>query len=95
MQRKQAADQGGVAAMKYIAIALLKLYKATLSKLKGGKRCIYTPSCSVYSMEAYRSFGFFVGSWMTLKRLCRCAPWGKGGFDPVPVNIRGNMKWHM
>ena len=40
MQRKQAADQGGVAAMKYIAIALLKLYKATLSKLKGGKRCI-------------------------------------------------------
>ena len=81
--------------MKYVAIALLKLYKATISKLKGGKRCIYTPSCSVYSMEAYKRHGFFVGSWLTLKRLLRCAPWGKGGFDPVPMNLRGKMKWHV
>ena len=81
--------------MKYGCIALLKLYKATLSKLKGGKVCIYTPSCSVYSMEAYAEHGFFVGSWLTLKRLLRCAPWGKGGFDPVPVNLRGNRKWYV
>ena len=81
--------------MKYLAIALLKLYKATLSKLKGGKRCIYTPSCSVYSMEAYERHGFVVGSWLTFKRLLRCAPWGKGGFDPVPTNLRGKMKWHV
>lgn len=81
--------------MKYIAIALLKLYKATFSKLKGGKRCIYTPSCSVYSMEAYKTFGFVKGSWLTLKRLCRCAPWGKGGFDPVPTNLKGSAKWHV
>lgn len=81
--------------MKYVAVALLKLYKATLSKWKGGKRCIYAPSCSVYSMEAYMSFGFVVGSWLTLKRLLRCAPWGKGGFDPVPTNLRGKAKWHV
>ena len=81
--------------MRYLAIAMLKLYKATISKWKGGKRCIYTPSCSVYSMEAYERFGFVVGSWMTLKRLLRCAPWGKGGFDPVPANIRGRAKWHV
>ena len=81
--------------MKYVAIALLKLYKATLSKLKGGKKCIYTPSCSVYSMEAYERHGFLVGSWLTFKRLIRCAPWGKGGFDPVPTNLRGKMKWHV
>lgn len=80
--------------MKYIAIALLKLYKATVSKWKG-KRCIYTPSCSVYSMEAYRKRGFVVGSWLTLKRLLRCAPWGKGGFDPVPMSLKGSMKWHV
>lgn len=79
--------------MKYVAIALLKLYKATLSNCKGGKRCIYTPSCSVYSMEAYRSFGFIKGSWLTVKRLLRCAPWGKGGFDPVPTNLKGGMKF--
>lgn len=81
--------------MKYLAIALLKLYKATLSKWKGGKKCIYTPSCSVYSMEAYEKFGFFKGSWLTLKRLLTCAPWGRGGFDPVPVNLKGQMKWHV
>ncbi|MCH5151757.1 MAG: membrane protein insertion efficiency factor YidD [Clostridiales bacterium] len=80
--------------MRYIAIALLKLYKCTLSKLKG-KRCNFTPSCSVYSMEAYLRHGFVVGSWLTLKRLLRCGPWGKGGFDPVPMNIRGKMKWHV
>lgn len=79
--------------MKYLCIALLKLYKATLSKLKGGKRCIFSPSCSVYSMEAYGEYGFFAGSWLTLKRLLRCRPGKKGGFDPVPANIRGKMKW--
>lgn len=79
--------------MKYVAIFLLKLYKATFSKLKGKKTCIYSPSCSVYSMEAYKSHGFIKGSWLTIKRLARCAPWGKGGFDPVPHNLKGNMKW--
>lgn len=81
--------------MKYVCIGLLKLYKATLSRLKGRKVCIYTPSCSVYSMEAYAEHGFFVGSWLTLKRLVRCAPWGNGGFDPVPVNLRGKRKWYV
>lgn len=80
--------------MKYVAVALLKLYKATISKWKG-KRCIFTPSCSVYSMEVYMRFGFVKGSWLTLKRLVRCAPWGKGGFDPAPTNLKGNMKWHV
>lgn len=80
--------------MKYLAIALLKVYKATVSKIKG-KRCIYTPSCSVYSMEAYQSYGFVVGSFLTAKRLARCAPWGCGGYDPVPYNMRGNGKWFL
>ena len=78
--------------MKYVAIALLKLYKGTISKIKG-KRCIFTPSCSVYGMEAYKEFGFVKGSWLTLRRVCRCAPWGKGGFDPIPTNLKGSMKW--
>lgn len=78
--------------MKYVCIGLLKLYKATFSKWKGGKKCIYCPSCSVYSMEAYAEFGFFRGTFLTLKRLLRCAPWGKGGFDPIPYNLKGKMK---
>lgn len=74
---------------------MLRLYKATLSKLKGGKRCIFTPSCSVYSMEAYRRYGFIKGSLMTAKRLARCNPMNKGGFDPVPLNVKGDAKWYV
>ena len=81
--------------MKYLAIAMLRLYKATLSKLKGDKRCIFTPSCSVYSMEAYRRYGFIKGSLMTAKRLARCNPMHKGGFDPVPLNVKGDAKWYV
>lgn len=74
---------------------MLKLYKATLSKWKGGKRCIFTPSCSVYSMEAYQRYGFLKGSLMTAKRLLRCNPMNKGGFDPVPLNVKGDAKWYV
>lgn len=81
--------------MKYLAIAMLRLYKATLSKWKGGKRCIFTPSCSVYSMEAYQRYGFLKGSLMTAKRLLRCNPMNKGGFDPVPLNVKGDAKWYV
>lgn len=80
--------------MKYVAIFLLKIYKATLSKVFG-KKCIYTPTCSVYSMEAYLSYGVFKGTWLTAARLARCAPWGKGGFDPVPYNKKGAGKWYL
>ncbi len=79
--------------MKYVAIWLLKLYKATLSPLKGKHTCIFTPSCSVYAMEAYREYGFVKGSILTAKRLARCNPLSKkAGFDPVPLNIKGNVK---
>lgn len=78
--------------MRYLVIGLLKLYKMTLSKVIG-RNCIYTPTCSVYGMEAYANHNFFEASRLTLMRLLRCAPWGKGGFDPVPTNLRGKIKW--
>lgn len=80
--------------MKWLAIGLLKLYKLTLSKLIG-KNCRYYPTCSVYSMEAYYSYGFFIGTFLTAKRLLRCTPWGKGGVDLVPLNIKGEAKWSL
>lgn len=78
--------------MRYVCILLLKLYKATLSKIIG-RECKFTPTCSVYSMEAYREHGFFVGTYLTAKRLWRCSPWGKGGTDTVPFNAKGKIKW--
>lgn len=80
--------------MKWFCIFLLKIYKATLSKLLG-KTCIFTPTCSVYAMEAYREHGFFGGSYLTARRLLRCAPWNKGGFDSVPPNLKGEIKWSL
>ncbi len=77
-----------------LAIRALHGYKATLSKVKG-KRCIYTPSCSVYAIEAYSQYNFVSASCLTAKRLLRCAPWGKGGIDYVPYNKKGLGKYYL
>jgi putative membrane protein insertion efficiency factor len=46
--------------------------------------CRYTPSCSAYAIEAWSRYGALTGTWLALKRLLRCHPWGGSGFDPVP-----------
>ena len=46
--------------------------------------CRYHPSCSHYAIQAIRKYGAFRGSWLALKRLLRCHPWGGSGYDPVP-----------
>lgn len=46
--------------------------------------CRYVPSCSSYAIEALSVHGAWRGSWLTLRRLLRCAPWGAYGADPVP-----------
>ncbi len=66
-----------------VMIALIKLYQYTLSPLIG-KSCRYTPTCSVYGLEAIRKHGPLKGGWLTLKRVLSCNPWGGSGYDPVP-----------
>lgn len=46
--------------------------------------CRYTPSCSAYAIEAWSRYGALAGSWLALKRILRCHPWGGCGVDPVP-----------
>ncbi|HEX5538049.1 MAG TPA: membrane protein insertion efficiency factor YidD [Sphingobium sp.] len=46
--------------------------------------CRYHPSCSHYAIIALRRHGAIKGSWLALKRLLRCHPWGGSGYDPVP-----------
>jgi putative membrane protein insertion efficiency factor len=48
-------------------------------------RCRYEPSCSAYAIEALRVHGALAGSWLALKRIGRCQPWGSCGHDPVPA----------
>lgn len=46
--------------------------------------CRYVPSCSTYALEAIETHGAARGSWLALRRLSRCHPWGGHGYDPVP-----------
>ena len=63
-------------------LAVLKVYKAAVSPLLG-QNCRYSPTCSVYAMHALEKHGFVLGNLKVLGRLLRCAPWGKGGYDPA------------
>ncbi len=69
-----------------VLIQLINAYAVTLGPHLGG-RCRFEPSCSHYAKEAIHMHGAGKGSWLALKRILRCGPWTKGGFDPVPGQI--------
>ena len=71
------------AAVRRTLIFTIKVYQVTLSPLLG-RQCRYVPTCSVYAEEALERFGVRRGSWLALRRLGRCHPWGGSGYDPVP-----------
>jgi putative membrane protein insertion efficiency factor len=64
-------------------LALIRLYQWFLSPFLGNA-CRFTPSCSHYGYEAIAAHGPLLGSWLALKRIARCHPWGGSGHDPVP-----------
>ena len=70
--------------MKRILVGLVKFYQKFISPFKGRSVCIYTPTCSVYAIQAIEKYGAWKGGWLTFKRLMRCNPFHKGGYDPVP-----------
>ena len=70
-----------------ILIKLIKVYKYFLSPLIGHS-CRYLPTCSEYSIEALETYGFIKGTYISLKRLLSCHPWGSGGYDPLKKEMK-------
>jgi len=66
-----------------VLIIPIKLYQVLISPLLGSS-CRYSPTCSQYSIEAIKKHGPFKGSWLAVKRISNCHPWGGSGHDPVP-----------
>jgi putative membrane protein insertion efficiency factor len=64
-------------------IGLIRVYQKLISPLIG-PQCRFTPTCSQYGVEALKKHGLFKGSWLTIRRILRCHPWGGQGHDPVP-----------
>ena len=65
-----------------LLVKFIKGYQFLISPLLG-QSCRYLPTCSEYSIDALKNFGFLKGSLLSLKRILSCHPWGRGGFDPV------------
>ena len=69
--------------MRWLFILPIRFYQYAISPLLG-PRCRFQPTCSHYSIEAINEWGVLKGSWLALKRIGKCHPWGPWGYDPVP-----------
>ncbi|MDQ3062248.1 MAG: membrane protein insertion efficiency factor YidD [Acidobacteriota bacterium] len=68
--------------MKYLVLDFLRLYKTFFSPFLPPS-CRFEPTCSTYAMEAVEKYGAIRGTWLATKRILRCQPFCKGGYDPV------------
>ena len=77
--------------LSYVLIKFIKSYKFLISPLLGNS-CRYLPTCSEYSIEALKTFGFLKGSYLSLKRILSCHPikflGGGDGFDPIKKEMK-------
>lgn len=74
----------------FIAILPVRIYQYSISPLLPAS-CRHIPTCSEYAIQALKIHGLFIGSWLAVKRILRCHPWGTHGYDPVPPK-KGGMK---
>jgi putative membrane protein insertion efficiency factor len=67
---------------RHTVVALIKTYQVLASPFPSP--CRFSPTCSMYAIEAVRRYGVLKGCWLGLRRILRCHPFHPGGFDPVP-----------
>ena len=68
--------------VKKFMIFLIRIYQKFISPLFGA-HCIFYPTCSQYFIQALEKYGVIKGSYLGIKRILRCHPWNKGGYDPL------------
>ena len=85
--------------MRAVIRILIRMYQLCVSPVLSiffgpNAGCRFEPTCSRYFLEAVETHGFWRGAWLGLKRIGRCNPWGRHGFDPVP-RVIGARKPHV
>ncbi len=83
---------------QFILTSAVRVYRFALSPAKMALfgplgRCRFTPSCSQYALEAIQQHGALRGTWLALRRIGRCHPWGGCGHDPVPEGTSRNSRF--
>ncbi len=77
--------------IEFIVLLPVHFYRYTISPLKP-PACRYSPTCSLYAIEAVKKHGVFKGIYLGTKRILSCHPWGGSGFDPVPEEFSWRKK---
>ena len=70
-------------------ILLIRGYQLILSSMLGSN-CRFMPTCSEYAMESFKTYGLIKGSFLTIKRIGKCHPFGGHGYDPIPTKMEKN-----
>ena len=92
MKSVHEAEESGL--LSAAALILWRVYKSVVSPVLhviSPSQCVYLPTCSEYAYVALHRFGAVRGGWLALRRLLRCHPFAKGGFDPVPLTSNPEM----
>ena len=69
--------------MKALLLWMIRFYRSAISPLRP-PCCRFIPTCSQYALEAIEKYGALKGGWLAFRRILRCNPFHKGGYDPVP-----------
>lgn len=70
-------------ALQYLLLGLIRFYRSCISPYTP-RSCRFTPTCSQYAYEAVSKYGPIKGTYLAVRRLLKCHPFHKGGYDPVP-----------
>lgn len=78
--------------LNIIMVLTIKAYRIVGSEIYGNG-CIFLPTCSAYAIAAYKEYNFFYASVLMMRRLMRCNSKNAGGYDHLPINMKGEYRW--